>query len=311
MSAKSAQEAPYGSWKSPITADLLVSETIGLGSVAICQTQSTVKVYWLEARPAEAGRNVIVQWDSSSKQITDITPPPFNVRTRVHEYGGGAYLVVDEVIYFVNFADQRIYKQEVGNQISDPQPLTPENSEHQAFRYADLQSDRDRQRLICVREDHSGDGEPSNTIVSINCHDGSDMQILAAGADFYSNPSLSPDGQKLAWLSWQHPNMPWDGTQLWIAEFNKSSESADSNHDRPLSEPKLIAGSATESIFQPQWSPDGVLFFVSDRNDWWNLYRYVNGSINAIWPTTAEFGFPAMGVWHVNLCVYVQHQTNL
>ncbi|AFY70598.1 peptidase S9, prolyl oligopeptidase active site region [Thalassoporum mexicanum PCC 7367] len=280
MSARSAQEAPYGSWKSPITADLLVSQTNGFGQMALSCHKSPVNVYWLEARPAEAGRNVLVQWDSANQQIVDITPAPFNVRTRVHEYGGGAYLVADSTIYFVNFSDQRIYKQEIGDRIGEPQPLTPENSD---FRYADMCLDRDRQRLICVREDHSGDGEAVNTIVSINCHDGSDIKILVKGADFYSNPTLKPDGSQLAWLSWQHPNMPWDGTQLSIADFQT---------DHTLANPQLVAGSNTESIFQPQWSPDGVLFFVSDRNDWWNLYRYSNNQVEAIWPTTAEFGLP-------------------
>jgi dipeptidyl aminopeptidase/acylaminoacyl peptidase len=296
MSARSAQTAPYGSWESPITADLLVSATIGFGQVALSTTRSAVKVYWLEARPAEAGRNVIVQWNSSNGQIVDITPPPFNVRTRVHEYGGGAYLVADDWVYFVNFADQRIYKQKIGDQVGEPQPLTPENH---SFRYADMCLDRDRQRMICVIEDHSGDGEASNTIVSINCNDGSDIKVLVSGADFYSNPILSPDGSKLAWLSWQHPHMPWDSTQLWLADFSGATT---------LAEPKLVAGNETESIFQPQWSPDGVLFFVSDRSDWWNLYRFDQGQIKAIWPTTAEFGLPQ---WVFGMSTYAFMSRNL
>ena len=249
-----AQIAPYGSWKSPITADLIVAGTIGLGQIAL----DGEDVYWTEGRPAEAGRNVIVRRTPDGK-IADVTPSPFNARTRVHEYGGGAFTVKDGTIYFSNFADQRLYKQTPD---SEPQPLTSAAER----RYADAVVDSQRERIICVCEDHTGGGhEPVNSLVSISLNNGEDVQVLASGSDFYSSPRLSPDRSVLAWLSWNHPNMPWDGTQLWVAQIEE---------DGSLGEAECVAGGVDESIFQPEWSPDGVLYFVSDRTGWWNFYRW-------------------------------------
>lgn len=264
--------APYGSWKSPIAADLIVSQTIGLGAIAMDKDD----VYWLEMRPAEAGRSVLVK--RSADGIQDLTPAPFNVRTRVHEYGGGAYAVAEGKVYFANFKDQRLYVQHPD---SEPQPLTPE-SESQ-LRYADLVIDKARNRLICIREDHRDAGEPINTLVSINLAGGSEGEIMASGCDFYASPNLSPDGSKLVWITWNHPNLPWDGTQLWISDIAS---------DGSLSEPRAIAGGTDESIFQPQWSPDGKLYFVSDKSGWWNLYCFDDGEIASLYPMEAEFGLP-------------------
>jgi dipeptidyl aminopeptidase/acylaminoacyl peptidase len=250
--------SPYGSWKSPITSDLIVSGTVGLGQIAIDGDD----IYWVEGRPSEAGRSVLVRRTSDGK-ITDVTPPPFNVRTRVHEYGGTAFAVARAVIYFSHFADQRIYCQKLDSQ---PEPLTPAAD----CRYADIIVDQQRNRLICVREDHAGEGECVNTIVSINLDDGADIQILTQGNDFYASPRLSPDGSQLSWICWNHPNMPWDGTELWVAEIKAGGS---------LGEKHLVAGGVDESIFQPEWSPDGVLYFVSDKSNWWNFYRTVNPSL--------------------------------
>jgi dipeptidyl aminopeptidase/acylaminoacyl peptidase len=244
--------SPYGSWKSPITSDLIVSGTVGLGQIAIDGDD----IYWVEGRPSEAGRSVIVRRTPDGK-ITDVTPAPFNVRTRVHEYGGASFAVARGVIYFSHFADQRIYCQALN---SPPEPLTPAAN----YRYADAIVDQPRNRLICVREDHAGEGESVNTIVSINLDNGADIQILTQGNDFYASPRLSPDGSQLSWLCWNHPNMPWDGTELWVAEINA---------DGSLGEKYLVAGGVDESIFQPEWSPDGVLYFVSDKSNWWTLDR--------------------------------------
>lgn len=269
MTSSPQHTAPYGTWKSPITADLIVSESIGLGGVAF----DGEDVYWLEARPSEGGRNVLV-YRRSDGTTQDVTPKGYNVRSRVHEYGGGAFTIRDGVIYFSNFADGRIYRQ---TRDGEPEALTPEGP----FRYADFTVDGDRQRLICVREDHSGEGEPENAIVAVNFDGG--VESLVSGSDFYSTPRLNPDNTTLAWLSWNHPNLPWDGTELWVADF--------ANNGR-LEAPKQISGGESESVFQPQWSPDGILYFVSDRANWWNLYRWVETGIEPLFPLNAEFATP-------------------
>jgi len=265
------QIAPYGSWKSPITSDLIVSESIGLGQVAI----DGADVYWLEGRPAEGGRNVVIR-RTLDGQTSDLTPPPFNVRTRVHEYGGSAFLVVDGCVYFANFADQRLYRTDARK---EPQPITPEV----ALRYADGILDRQRERILCVREDHTEPyHEAVNTIASIDLGSG-ESQVLVSGHDFYAAPRLSPDGTRLAWLAWNHPDMPWDGTELWVGEVQP---------DGSLDHAERVAGGADESIFQPQWSPDGTLYFVSDRTGWWNPYRLRDGRIEPLVEMEAEFGRP-------------------
>ncbi|MBD2310072.1 S9 family peptidase [Desertifilum sp. FACHB-1129] len=273
------QIAPYGSWKSPITSELIVSGSIGIGGVVL----DGDLLYWVEGRPSEGGRYVIVQ-RTPAGETTDVNPPPFNARTRVHEYGGGAYFVAEGIVYFSNFADQRIYRQKVGEQ---PQPLTPEGD----YRYADAILDRPHHRLICVREDHTGEGEPQNTIVSIDLDTG-ECQVLVSGDDFYASPRLSPEGSQLCWLSWNHPNLPWDGTELFTASLQA---------DGSLDKPQLVAGGVSESIFQPEWSPDGLLYFVSDRDNWWNLYHYRDGKIEPLCPKEAEFGLP---LWVFGMATY-------
>jgi len=282
----SKKTAPYGSWKSPITADLIVEGTVGLGGL----TWDGDNIYWIEGRPSEAGRSVIVRL-TPDNQLNDVTPQSFNVRTRVHEYGGGSYIVNQGTVYFSNFVDQRLYQQKIQGENTPyqitPEPITPEGE----YRYADGVIDAQNQRLICVREDHTQGGEAVNTIVSINLNNSEDIRVLVEGNDFYAFPRLSPDGNKLSWISWNHPNMPWDGTELWVAEVNS---------DGFLGEKLLIAGGLEESIFQPQWSPDGVLYFVSDRSNWWNLYRYT-GTIEALHPMVAEFGLP---LWVFGMSTY-------
>jgi dipeptidyl aminopeptidase/acylaminoacyl peptidase len=263
--------APYGSWQSPITSELIVSAAINLGEIAL----DGQDIYWIEGRPTEGGRNVIVR-RSVDGRVTDINPQPFNARTRVHEYGGASFVVADGTVYFSNFDDQRIYHQAAG---ASPQPLTPAAD----LRYADGVIDRRRQRLICVREDHTGEGEAMNTLVSLDLRNGGPGTVLVSGNDFYSSPRLSPDGSRLAWLTWNHPNMPWDGTQLWVAKMDA---------DGSLTQATLVAGGVDESVFQPEWSPDGVLYFVSDRTGWWNLYRLRGGRIEPLYATDAEFGLP-------------------
>ncbi|MGC9394929.1 MAG: S9 family peptidase [Anaerolineae bacterium] len=277
--------APYGAWKSPITSDLITSQSIGLGG----GTFDGDEVYWTEGRPAEAGRYVIVR-RTPDGTTHDVNPPPFNARTRVHEYGGGAVLADHGVVIFSNFADQRLYRIAPDGA---PEAITPEAS----LRYADCIVDPAHNRLVCVREDHSETalaehGEAVNTIAAIAL-DGSETQhVLVAGNDFYSTPRLSPDGHTLAWLTWHHPNMPWDGTELWIAEVQP---------DGSLANAVLVAGGENESIFQPSWSPDGRLYFTSDRSGWWNLYRLDNGGTERLVTMEAEFGAPQ---WAFGISTY-------
>ncbi|ADE16236.1 peptidase S9 prolyl oligopeptidase active site domain protein [Nitrosococcus halophilus Nc 4] len=274
-------EKPYGSWKSPITPDLIVSETIGLGQVAL----SKDAVYWMEMRPTEGGRSVILR-RTRNGEIKEINPPPYNARTRVHEYGGGAYLVAGDSVFFANFEDQRLYRHQRGTAI---QPITPEGD----YRYADAIFDGVRNRLICVREDHTDKTrEAVNTLVSIPFDGSGQVSVLASGADFYSSPRLSPDGNRLAWLTWNHPHMPWDGTELWVAQVDGAGS---------LGEAKPIAGGSSESIFQPEWSPEGTLYFISDRTGWWNLYRWREEQVEAVTQMTAEFGLPQ---WVFGLSTY-------
>ncbi len=275
------QVAPYGSWKSPITSDLIVKGSIGVGMTAL----DGPDIYWIEMRPSEAGRYVIVR-HTPDGETTDVTPKSFNARTRVHEYGGGDYIVSDGTVYFSNFDDQRLYKQALGAQ---PLALTPAVE----MRYADPIVDHKRGRVICVREDHTGGNEAVNTLVSINVEDGSDALILVSGNDFYSSPRLSPDGKRLAWLTWNHPNMPWDGTELWIGELAE---------DGSLAQTVRVAGGVEESIFQPEWSPDGVLYFVSDQSGWWNLHRRnEDGSTQSLHEMQAELGMPQ---WVFGMSMY-------
>jgi len=268
-----AKVAPYGSWASPITSDVIVSETIRLGTPSWAGSD----IYWLEGRPSEGGRSALVR-RTSEGQLYNVLPTPYNARTRVHEYGGGSFVVDQDTIYFSNYNDQRLYRLEPG---ALPHPIPPDT----ALRYADGVIDGERERMICVREDHRiRMREAVNAIVAVNLlGDPDGGEVLVSGKDFYAAPRLNPDGSRLAWLTWDHPNMPWDGTELWVAEVLEDGE---------LGAPEKVAGGDSESIFQPAWSPDGVLYFVSDRTGWWNLYRWREGEIEPLLPMEAEFGLP-------------------
>jgi dipeptidyl aminopeptidase/acylaminoacyl peptidase len=259
----------YGSWKSPLSAQVIVAGTVGLEQIVLDRDD----IYWIESRPAEAGRNVVVRRRPDGV-IEDVTPAPFNARTRVHEYGGGAYTVADGIVYFSNFVDQRLYRHRPG---VTPEALTLVLPS----RYADAVIDRTRRRLVCIGEEHR-DGAVTNFVMGLPI-DGTPTSTLASGNDFYASPRLSPDGRRLAWLSWKHPNMPWDGTELWVAKLNEEGA---------LGQSTCIAGGDDESIFQPEWSPDGVLHFVSDRTGWWNLYRWTGEKVEALCRMEAEFGRP-------------------
>ncbi|MDJ0925156.1 MAG: prolyl oligopeptidase family serine peptidase [Acidimicrobiia bacterium] len=264
--------APYGSWDSPISVSMLTEAGVSLAGVS----SDGGDVYWLEGRPLEGGRQALVRRDTHGV-ISDATPETINSRSRVHEYGGGSYAVRDGLVVSCHFDDQRVYR--INGE--DPVPITPEPKLPRGDRYADFAFHGDR--LICVRERHRDDREPSNTLVTLPL-DGSDKpQVIIKGHDFYSSPRVSPDGTRLAWVAWDHPNMPWDGCELWCAALAP---------DGSISEPELVAGGSDESIFQPEWSPGGVLHFVSDRTGWWNLFRLADGHAEALHLMEAEFGFP-------------------
>lgn len=294
---KETQIASYGGWRSPITSDIIVSESIRLGGARF----DNENIYWLEGRPKESGRSVIVRL-SPDKETTDVISQPFNARTRVHEYGGAAMAFQNGAVIFANFSDQRLYRVVPGG---TPEPLTPVAK----LRYADLILDAGRERLICVREDHRDSEEAVNTLVAVPLDGHSPQQVLVSGNDFYASPCLSPDGKQLAWLTWQHPNMPWDSSELWVAEVLADGE---------LAAPHRVAGGENESIYQPAWSPEGVLYFVSDRSGWWNLYRWQDGRSVPLVDMCAEFGLPLWVFGHPTyafvtersiICTYTQNGT--
>jgi dipeptidyl aminopeptidase/acylaminoacyl peptidase len=265
--------APYGAWGSPIRIEDVVGDVIILDEPWIDGDD----IFWVEERPTEGGRRTLVR-AAADGSTAELTPAPFNVRSRVHEYGGGSYVVVGGIVVFSEFADGRLYRLDPG--ADAPVPITPAGP----WRYADLRPDLARRRFYAVREDHSGDGEPTNTIVTIPL-DGGDPQVLVKGSDFIASPRLSPDGTRLAWLEWDHPDMPWDATLLRIAAFEP---------DGTLSEAILAAGGPDESIVQPEWAPDGTLHLISDRSGWWNLYRLVDGPrLEPLALMEAEFADPA------------------
>ncbi|MCZ6804649.1 MAG: prolyl oligopeptidase family serine peptidase [Proteobacteria bacterium] len=275
------QKTAFGSWKSPITTDLMLKNSVGLGEISMFDND----IYWIEMRPHEKGRYVIVKQTPDGQQ-TDVIPPEFNARTRVHEYGGGSYIMTERGLVFANFSDQCLYLVNANN---DCLKLT----NREACRYADMIYDKHRHRIICVREDHSDKtNEAKNTIVEVSLSEPGIEKILFEGADFYSNPRISYDGKHLCWISWQHPNMPWDDTAPYIAEIDEYGVPGIPNH---------IAGGDNEALCQPVWAPDGILYFVSDRNNWWNLYRYTNNGIESVIELKAEFAVPQ---WLFRECNY-------
>jgi len=280
---------PYGSWAAPISVEKVVSAAISLREPRL----DGARLHWIEGRPAERGRQVVVRW-SEEEGTVDLTPPPFNARTMVHEYGGGSYTVAGGTLYFSNLDDGRVYRRSaVGAQ---PQPLTPDGP----YRFADLVVDSRHNRLLAIREDHTPLGqagaaqpggrgpEPDNSLVAIGLPGvgEGEVSVLASGHDFYSTPRPSRDGRFLAWLSWDHPNMPWDGCELWLADVAT---------DGSMGEPRKLAGGPDESIVQPEWAPDGRLIFASDRSGWWNLYSLLPddpAEQRALAPMDAEFAGP-------------------
>lgn len=275
--------SPYGSWPSPITPSMVATAGIELHEPWAARDAA----YWLEGRPAEHGRNVLVRAEPYGSPV-DLTPEGFDVRTRVHEYGGGSYLVHDGTVFFSNFFDQRLYRQELG---AFPVPITPEPPVQASVRYADGRVTSDGRRIVCVRERHGPDGVV-NELVSLPADGSAEPRVVASGADFFAAPRIAPDGGRLAWLRWDHPQMPWDGTELWVGTLDEEGL---------VGGAAMVAGGQRESIFQPDWSPDGVLHFVSDGTGWWNLYRLDGDQGTNLTPRSAEFGVP---MWELGYSTY-------
>jgi dipeptidyl aminopeptidase/acylaminoacyl peptidase len=288
MSDKTTQ--PFGAWQSPITADLVAKAAKYLTELKI----NTGHIYWLERRPEEAGRQVIMQLTPQG-QIKSLTPASMSVCNRVHEYGGGNYVVNGEWIYFANDQDQRWYRQK---QTEQPEAITPTPMQPKAWRYADPVLSADGQWLIAVRESHHAHGV-DNELVAIATDASLVVQVLMSGYDFYAAPRISQDGKYLAWLCWRHPQMPWDGTELWYGELTAALE---------IINARCVAGSVNESVCQPNWSPDGKLYFCSDVTGWWNIYYYDHHLVEPICAMSAEFGYPQW-VFGTNTYAFIDAKT--
>lgn len=265
--------APYGTWVSPVTTELMTGAAVGLSSLAV----DGDRLYWLESRPGEGGRTCLCRRDPDGS-LHDLTPAPTNVGSRVHEYGGGAYAVLDGTIVFSERRDGSVWLVEgaaVPRRLSTPA----------GCRYADFCVDLPRRRVLAVREDHRDrpPTDPAAALVALGLDDGLET-VLASGPDFLAAPRLSPDGTRLAWIAWDHPDMPWDATRLYLADLDAAG--APSN-------PRLMAGQSRESIVQPRWAADGALYVSSDRTGWWNLYRLTDETLRPLAPVEAEIGGPA------------------
>lgn len=271
--------APYGSWVSPVSIEQLTSASIGLSAAR----RDGDYVYWLQSHADQGGRSSVWRRLAVGGVAAELTPTPLNVRSRVHEYGGGEYDVRDGVGVSSEFTEGRLYRWGDG----PPQAITPES----AYRYGDLRVHPDRGLVLAVREDHSGPWEPVNTIVALdlagpNVDCGS---VICSGADFYSTPELGADG-RLAWTQWDHPNMPWDSTTVLVGTLQLSGA------DSTVTDVRTAAGGPGESAVQPRWLGSGELIFISDRTNWWNLYGWRDGEVRALHETAAEFCAPQWGL---------------
>ena len=286
---------PFGAWPSELSASDVASGGVRIGQVAV----DDGVVYWHEGRPAEGGRGVVVRaaGGPGHGDVTetvagreravhvgraDVLPPPWDVRTRVHEYGGGAFAVAGGVMVFSHGGDGRLYRVD-GVMGSDDSGTSPAAITQEGIdRYADLVIDRRRGIVFAMRERPGESGAEDHALVAIPI-DGGPAEVIFAGSDFVSSPALHPDGTALAWLSWDHPDMPWDATTLWRAPLGEDGRAGDAVR---------VAGGSGESLFQPRWSPDGDLYVVSDRSGWWNLYRVAGNAREPVWPGERESGLP-------------------
>jgi len=259
MNQVASAQLPYGSWPSPLTARSLVAGAAGVGEVIV----DGQDIWWSESRPEEKGRVALVRWRNGERY--EPLDGDANVRTGVHEYGGGAWWVANETLWFTDHGDQRLRRLDLSAADAAPVMLTAQPPTPRSLRYADGRPGPDGDWLVCVQEVHEADShEPANRLVAVSGDGSQQVNVLVDGPDFVAAPRLSADGTKLAWIQWNHPNMPWDTTELWLGSFN----------DGQLSDARRIAGGTDESILEPEWGPDGALYAITDRTQWWNLYRW-------------------------------------
>ncbi len=275
----SKRAASCGSWTSPLHATAIAQGGLRLSDVRVQDGE----VYWIEGRPNECGRCVVVKYCLECG-VRDITPSGFNVRTAVHEYGGGAFAVHGKTIFFSNWEDSRIYRQAPSE---EPIPISSDTVPGIRSYYADFEVSPDGSMVFCIRESwDKGSKEPSNDLVTLAADGSADIRSIVSGRDFFSSPRVSPDGRRLAWLTWNHPNMPWDSTELWVGDLSAEGT---------ISTPTKVAGTgnSAESVIQPEWHPDGTLYFVSDKTGWWNLYRWEKCVQVPVFPSRLEWAEPA------------------
>lgn len=301
----SRTKAPYGSWVSPITTDHVVAGGVSFKQIAVDDQH----LYWVESRPEENGRYAIVRYNVATGETSDILPAEYSARTLVYEYGGASITTGDGCVYFSNYStrvadnDQRLFKMQPNGDVT---PFTSISG----MRYADGVIDKKRNRLLCIREDHTTSARyPITTIAAVN-EDGE--QILVSGHDFYASPTLNPEGTQLAWIAWNFPHMPWDHTELWVADVNEDGSLANQRqitYDFPDTPDPIMSGVA---FSQPRWSPEGILYFAADRapsgsgnrDDWWSLYRVVNHEIELVSSRAPEQVEFSDALWSLGLSTY-------
>ncbi|MDC0435223.1 prolyl oligopeptidase family serine peptidase [bacterium] len=279
MSKPLSKQAPYGSWPSPISAQILVSGAVGISELV----PDGPAIWWAESRPEEGGRVAIMHHEAGNS--IEVTPADANVRTLMHEYGGGAWWAADSVLWYVDYNDQRLREMVVGTHASGPVLLSEAPATSRARRFADIRPTLCGHWLICVCERHSADREEPENLICAVARDGSFKQLdIATGADFYGSVCLSPDGKQLAWVQWDHPNMPWDTTTLVQAAFASDAQGI------RLDNICTVAGGHEEAVVQPLFSPDNQLHYLSDRNDCWHLFK--QGQDKPVLEVDGEIGYP-------------------
>ena len=267
---------PYGSWRTPVTSAVVVESAVGLSDVRVDGDD----VIWAESRPAEGGRTQLVRRRADGVRL-DLLPEGQSARTAVHEYGGGAWWAHDGVVWFAAWDDQRLYRLDA--EAGSAAPITPSPQTPRGDRYGDGDLSPDGRWIACVREHHPAGGRGAvdvrNELVRLAAHEESIPEVLVTGPDFVANPRWSPAGDRLCWIEWDHPHMPWDATRLVVRDLAGGADT-------------VVAGGAAEACQGASWQADGSLVFISDRTGWWNLYRWSGGTVAPLVEVAADIGEP-------------------